>query len=132
MPKRFPHLVASITTVFCLGACQSAVVQEFPLTKLKAESTLDRGIREYDDGDYRLAARTIQSAIDLGLTSRSQGRAHKYLAFMHCAASRAAECRGEFQLALTADPRLTLKAEESGHPAWGPVFDRVKSERPKQ
>lgn len=128
--RRFRR-IASIAALLCLSACQSAVVQEFPLTKLKAESTLDRGIREYDDGDYRLAARTIQNALDLGLTSRSQARAHKYLGFMHCAASRVAECRGEFQLALAADPRLTLKAEESGHPAWGPVFDRVKAERRK-
>lgn len=132
MPSRYVHHVALIGALLCLSACQTAVVQEFPLTKLKAESTLDRGIREYDDGDYRLAARTIQNALELGLTSRSQGRAHKYLAFMHCAASRVVECRGEFQLALAADPRLSLRAEESGHPAWGPVFDRVKSERPKQ
>lgn len=132
MPTRLLRHAASIGAVLCLAACQTAVVQEFPLTKLKAESTLDRGIREYDDGDYRLAARTIQNALDLGLTSRSQARAHKYLAFMHCAASRVAECRGEFQLALAADPRMTLKAEESGHPAWGPVFDHVKAKRPNQ
>lgn len=132
MQSRFLRRCSIFGALICLSACQSAVVQEFPLTKLKAESTLDRGIREYDDGDYRLAARTIQSALELGLTTRSQGRAHKYLAFMHCAASRVAECRGEFQLALAADPRMALRPEESGHPAWGPVFDRVKSERPKQ
>jgi Tfp pilus assembly protein PilF len=114
-----------------LGACQSAVVQEFPLTKFKAEKMLDDGIREYDNGNYKVAARTIQGALDAGLTTRSQGRAHKYLAFMHCIAGQQNQCRDEFRKGLEADRRLELSAAESGHPIWAPVFHSAKSGMPK-
>jgi Tfp pilus assembly protein PilF len=115
-----------------IGGCQTKVVQEFPLTKFKAESMLESGIREYDNGDYKLAARTIQGALDAGLTTRSQGRAHKYLAFMHCINGQQSQCRDEFRKALDKDPRMELKPEEAGHPIWGPVFKSVKSSMPKQ
>ena len=115
-----------------LTGCQSKVVQEFPLTKFKAESMLDQGIRQYDNGDYRVAARTIQGALDEGLTTRSQARAHKYLAFIDCISGQQSQCRDEFRKALEIDPSMELRAEESGHPIWGPVFKSVKASMPKQ
>jgi Tfp pilus assembly protein PilF len=128
----FASLAALLLTSVCLTACQTAVVQEFPLTKFKAEKMLDKGIREYDNGNYKLAARTIQGALDAGLTTRSQGRAHKYLAFMHCIAGQPSHCRDEFRKGLEVDRRLDLSAAESGHPIWAPVFDSVKAGMPKQ
>jgi Tfp pilus assembly protein PilF len=129
------HSGGLLAVLLCLAAavtgCQTKAVQEFPLTKFKAESMLDQGIRQYDDGNYKLAARTIQGALDAGLTTRSQGRAHKYLAFMHCIAGQQSQCRDEFRKALEIDPRLELKPEEEGHPMWAPVFRSVKSSMPK-
>jgi Tfp pilus assembly protein PilF len=116
-------LVAAIA----LAACQSKIVQEFPLTKFKAENMLDQGIRAYDDGDYKVAARNIQGALDAGLTTHSQARAHKYLAFIHCISGQQTQCRDEFKKALEIEPDLQLKAEEAGHPIWGPVFRSVKA-----
>ena len=49
----------ALALALTLTGCQSKAVQEFPLTKFKAESMLDQGIRQYDNGDYRIAARTI-------------------------------------------------------------------------
>lgn len=121
-----------VTIVLFVAGCQSKVVQEFPLTKFKAEAALDRGIREYDDGDYRVAARTIQGALDAGLTTRSQGRAHKYLAFIHCIAGDQPACRDQFRKAFEADPKLELKPEESGHPIWDPVYRNVRVEMAKK
>ena len=66
-----------VAVVIVLAACQSKIVQEFPLTKFKAENMLDQGIRAYDDGDYKVATRNIQGALDAGLTTHSQARAHK-------------------------------------------------------
>jgi Tfp pilus assembly protein PilF len=122
----------ALALALALAGCQSKAVQEFPLTKFKAEKMLDDGIRQYDNGDYRVAARTIQGALDAGLTTRSQGRAHKYLAFMHCISGQQSQCRDEFRKALEMDPRMELRAEESGHPIWGPVFRSVKASMPKQ
>jgi len=117
--------------LLALTGCQSKVVQEFPLTKFKAEKMLDDGIRDYDNGEYRVAARTIQAALDEGLTTRSQARAHKYLAFMHCVGGQQSQCRDEFRKALEADPGMELRPEEAGHPIWSPVFKSVKASMPK-
>jgi len=121
-----------LALALALAGCQSTLVQEFPLTKFKAESMLDQGIRQYDNGDYRIAARTIQGALDEGLTTRSQARAHKYLAFMDCVAGQQGQCRDQFRKALEIDPGMQLRPEESGHPTWGPVFKSVKASMPKQ
>jgi Tfp pilus assembly protein PilF len=110
-----------------LSACQTSVVQEFPLTHFKAENLLDAGVRQYDEGNYKVAARNIQGALEGGLTSRSQARAHKYLAFIACVSGQQAQCREEFRQALAISPTLELRPEEAGHPTWGPVFKSVKA-----
>ena len=125
---RLTNCALSIVLAIALGACDSKVVQEFPLTKFKAENMLDKGIRAYDDGDYKVAARNIQGALDAGLTTHSQARAHKYLAFIDCISGQQAQCRDEFKKALEIEPKLELKTEEAGHPIWGPVFRSVKAE----
>jgi len=125
---RLTNCALSIVLAIALGACDSKVVQEFPLTKFKAENMLDKGIRAYDDGDYKVAARNIQGALDAGLTTHSQARAHKYLAFINCISGQQAQCRDEFKKALEIEPKLELKTEEAGHPIWGPVFRSVKAE----
>ena len=125
---RLTNCALSIVLAIALGACDSKVVQEFPFTKFKAENMLDKGIRAYDDGDYKVAARNIQGALDAGLTTHSQARAHKYLAFIDCISGQQAQCRDEFKKALEIEPNLELKTEEAGHPIWGPVFRSVKAE----
>lgn len=114
-----------LAAAILFSGCQ--MVQEFPLTKFKAENMLDEGIRAYDDGNYKVAARTIQGALDAGLTTRSQARAHKYLAFIDCVSGQQAQCREEFRKALEIDPKMQLKTEEAGHPTWGPVFRSVQA-----
>ena len=117
----------ALATGIVLAGCQSKVVQEFPLTHLKAEMMLDSGIRQYDDGNYKVASRNIQGALENGLNTPSQARAHKYLAFIDCISGQQAQCRDQFRKALEANPKLELKPEEAGHPIWGPVFRSVKS-----
>lgn len=116
-----------LAAAILLAGCDSRLVQEFPLTKFKAENMLDIGIRAYDDGNYKVASRNIQGALETGLTTRSQARAHKYLAFIHCISGEQAQCREDFRKALEIDPNLELKTEEAGHPTWGPVFRSVKA-----
>jgi Tfp pilus assembly protein PilF len=122
----------ALALALAAAGCESKVVQEFPLTKFKAESMLDQGIRQYDNGDYRIAARTIQGALDEGLTTRSRARAHKYLAFIDCISGQQTQCRDQFRKALEIDPSMQLQPEERGHPIWGPVFKSVKASMPKQ
>jgi Tfp pilus assembly protein PilF len=93
----------------------------------KGSSVLSAGLREYENGDYAQAGRDLQTAIDLGLTDRERARAHKYLAFIHCASGRERLCREEFRRALALEPQLELSAAEAGHPVWGPVFAQLKA-----
>jgi Tfp pilus assembly protein PilF len=94
------------------------------------EQVLERGIASYEDGEYRAAERQLQTALDMGLAAPGdQAKAHKYLAFIHCAAGRAKRCREEFRKALGAEPSFDLEPAEAGHPAWGPMFRSVKANR---
>jgi hypothetical protein len=121
-----------LAVALMIGGCQTKVVQEFPFTHFKAERMLQDGIHEYDNGNYKMAARMIQGSLDAGLTTLSKARAHKYLAFMHCINGQQSQCRDEFRRALEQDPKMELKPEEAGHPIWGPVFRSVKASTAKQ
>jgi Tfp pilus assembly protein PilF len=82
----------------------------------------------YDNGQHAAAAKSLQTALDLGLSDRQRAEAHKYLAFIHCSVDRTGPCRDEFRMALNADPHLVLAPAEAGHPVWGPIFGAAKSE----
>ena len=94
-----------------------------------AESGLQAGVRLYEEGAYGESAKSLQAALDQGLATKDRARAHKYLAFIHCASSREQVCREEFRKALADDPSLDLAPAEAGHPIWGPVFRAVKAGR---
>src|SRR5574341_2100262 len=89
---------------------------------VKGKMTLVEGLRQFDAGDHATAAKTLNSALELGLGTKDQAEAHKHLAFIHCSANRERQCREEFRLALAADPGLQLEPAEAGHPVWGPIF----------
>ena len=88
------------------------------------------GLRQYDSGQYAAAARSLQTALELGLNDGDSANAHKHLAFINCAAQRERACRDEFRRALRADPQLELSPAESGHPVWGPVFASLRGASP--
>ena len=93
-----------------------------------SEPPLSIGLRLYEEGKYEESAKTLQGAIERGLPDKDRARAHKHLAFIHCASNRERLCREEFRRALDFEPGLQLTAAESGHPAWGPVFRSLKGE----
>ncbi len=115
--------------------CSSGPVRDVGLDKLsprKAEQELSTGITNYEDGNYKAAAKNLQSALDLGLTfDGDAARAHKYLAFIHCLSNREKQCRDEFKKAFEKDNKFDLDPAETGHPIWGPAFRAVKAERKK-
>src|SRR5436190_1170995 len=121
-------LAAPLVAIFAVGlpACSSAPLREL-IQPSKGAATLATGVRQYDDGEYPEAARNIQAAIDLGLSDRDSARAHKNLAFIHCASARERACREEFSKALSIDPGLQLTPAEAGHPVWGPIFASLKA-----
>ena len=93
----------------------------------KGEQQLELGIRRYEEGAYRNAARQFQAALDLGLDGKpDRVTAHKYLAFIACSSGRETSCRDEFRKALHVDANFDLTAAEAGHPVWGAAFRSVK------
>jgi Tfp pilus assembly protein PilF len=96
----------------------------------RGEEELAFGVRAYEDGELAYSAKLLQASLDSGLRSTSDRvRAHKYLAFIHCASSRVQQCRDEFRKALDLDPSFDLRENEAGHPTWGPAFRSVKTKK---
>jgi len=94
----------------------------------KARESLAQGVEHYNAGRFADASRSLTAALDHGqLTRPEQGTARKYLAFMHCASGREAQCRDEFRKALEIDPGFELSVAEAGHPSWGPVYRDVRA-----
>lgn len=127
-------LMVSALLVFASAGCSSQIVKDpgsvfKEMMKSKSEQELGSGIKSYEDGAYKTAAKQLQAALDMGLDSKSdQAKAHKYLAFIDCAAGREKACREDFRKAFDADPQFGLEPAESGHPVWGAVFLSVKAE----
>ena len=96
---------------------------------MKGDLALLAALRLYEEGRYDQSALGLLEAISLGLGEPDRVRAHKHLAFIHCASQRQRSCQDEFRKALAIDPSLELAPAEAGHPAWGPVFRAVKAGR---
>ena len=132
-------LLAAALTL--LAACDSAPVKEFSKdakgawgqltggSSNKGQAALNTGLKQYDDGEYQPAAKSLQSALDQGLADKDKVNAHKHLAFIHCSNGRNGPCREEFRKALAIDPKLELTPAEAGHPGWGPIFRSLKAGR---
>jgi hypothetical protein len=96
------------------------------LMERPAERALFEGLRAYDEGQYVQAEAALQRALHTGLASpRDQASAHKLLAFITCTSERLDACEAAFRAARAADAGFTLSRAESGHPLWGPVYQRV-------
>lgn len=135
---RAPHrltaaLAAGFVALGLLAGCSSAPMRAIgadQITPRQAERNLYAGIRAYEEGEYRTATSRLQQALDDGLAfTVDQATAYKYLAFVHCATGRTAQCRAEFEKAFAVDPAFELTKAEAGHPVWGPIYRSVKSER---
>ena len=115
-----------VTLLVGVAGCSLQPLRDL-LIGSRGSMTLNMGLRQYDNGEYAQAARNLQGAVELGLSEREEANAHKYLAFIHCAAGRERACREEFRKALALDPGLELSPAEAGHPLWGPVFGSLKA-----
>ena len=134
------RIVIAAAGAALLAGCETAPMKEFrsdaksawaQLTgsSSKGGSALNTGLKQYDDGEYLPAAKSLQSAIDRGLADKDKVNAHKHLAFINCSQGRNGPCREEFRKALAIDPSLELSAAEAGHPTWGPIFRSLKAGR---
>ena len=111
-----------------LAASIAALAACAPLNRapVEARDSLQLGLRQYEDGRYLEAYRSLRNALDEGLPIKERLQAHKYVAFIYCVSNRLGECREEFKRALSVDPNFQLGPAEVGHPIWGPVFRSLR------
>ncbi len=129
------RLIFAVALAATLAGCETAPVKGIQqdikglFQQNKGDQNLATGLRQYDEGKYGEAARSLQAGLDEGLAGKDQITAHKHLAFIHCISGRERQCRDEFRKALKIDPALELEPAEAGHPIWGPVFRSAKGRR---
>jgi Tfp pilus assembly protein PilF len=112
-----------------LAGCSSGPFKDFALKQYPGDSYLEEGVRNYEEGNYKTAARRLQYGLEEGLSRPDRVKAHKYLAFIACVSGQPITCREEFGIALDLDPKFTLDPAEVGHPIWGPVFQNLKAKQ---
>src|SRR4029079_19033477 len=115
-----------------LAGCQTGPFKDSGAPRYAGNSYLQDGELNYEEGNYRVAKRRLQFALEEGLSRPDRVKAHKYLAFIACVSSQQLTCREEFAIALELDPTFELSAAEAGHPIWGPIFKSVKAKQTKQ
>lgn len=125
----FPHrsLTFALAVALLLAGCATGPFATFGRTA--GAPFLEEGIRQYEEGNYRVAGRRLQFALEEGLSRENRVLAHKYLAFIACVSGQHLTCRDEFELAFYLDPNFELSAAEVGHPIWGPVYQSVKAQQ---
>ena len=134
------NLVKSVVTIAaclvllagCASGPASGITNPFAglFQPSKAEQALSAGIKQFEEGEYADATKSLQSALDLGLAGDAdRTKAYKYLAFIHCVSGRPRPCRDEFGKALEINPSMQLEPSETGHPIWGPEFRSAKARK---
>ncbi|MEO8158504.1 MAG: TssQ family T6SS-associated lipoprotein [Betaproteobacteria bacterium] len=121
-----------LLVVMFTAGCQTGVFKDLGMTPHAGTSYLEDGIHNYEEGNYKVAKRRLQFALEEGLARPDRVKAHKYLAFIACVSSQQLTCREEFAIALELDPKLELDAAEAGHPIWGPIFKNAKTKQAAQ
>jgi Tfp pilus assembly protein PilF len=115
-----------------LAGCQTGPFKDMGVTRYAGTPYLEEGVQNYEEGNYKVAKKRLQFALEEGLARPDRVKAHKYLAFIACVSSQQLTCREEFAIALELDPKFELSAAEAGHPIWGPIFRGLKAKQPKQ
>ena len=121
-----------IVGIMILAGCGSHAAKDQPVEQpilSGAEQLMAKGIKSYEEGEYKLAAKYLQNALKAGLPRNTDSaKAHKFLAFIACGSGNTKQCRDEFHKAFDDDPGFALDAAEAGHPVWGPVYRRVRDQ----
>jgi hypothetical protein len=128
--KRLAPCALGAALALALGGCGEMPGRSPGLTDVAerpAERALLAGIRAYDDGQYNQAEQHFQRSLQAGPASpKDRATAHKHLAFIFCTSNRVPDCEAQFRAARRADPGFALSRSETGHPLWGPVYQRVQ------
>jgi Tfp pilus assembly protein PilF len=126
------YRVLLLVGILILTSCALRAGKDEPADRppqTASEQLLVSGIKNYEEGEYKNAAKNLQDALNTALPRKTDSaRAHKYLAFIACGSGNTGKCRDEFRKAFEDDSNFTLDAAEAGHPVWGPVYRVVRDQ----
>ncbi|MBN2438244.1 MAG: TssQ family T6SS-associated lipoprotein [Deltaproteobacteria bacterium] len=126
------RILLLLVGIMILTGCASVRARIDQLTKQPqsaGDQLLAKGIKSYEEGEYKSAAKNLQDAINAGFSSKiDSAKAHKYLAFIACCSDNTPKCNDEFRKAFEDDPNFALDKAEAGHPVWGPVYRKVRDQ----
>ncbi|MCZ8432014.1 TssQ family T6SS-associated lipoprotein [Achromobacter ruhlandii] len=119
----------SMVLAGCAGLPASA--PEHPPTP-EALEQLQRVRDQYSAGQYGEVIRGVARSDELAASSKAvRIEAYKLQAFSYCVSRYTQLCEDSFSRILQIDPNFELAPNEAGHPVWGPVFQRAKSQAAK-
>ncbi|GAB1232153.1 TssQ family T6SS-associated lipoprotein [Ferrigenium sp. UT5] len=128
MAGLIPLLLAGCGSI--IGTCDDGRGGIRLFGKSEAEYKLNRGLKDYEDGNYINSMNALQDVLETKLANKEDKViAYKYLAFIHCISSREMLCKEYFRKVLLIDPTFELSPAEVGHPLWGPAFRSVKGSK---
>jgi hypothetical protein len=94
-------------------------------------AALNEGIAAFQRGEYGRANDKLKLSFLQGLTNTPDLlRGYKTTAFLNCVTQRIVQCEKSFEAAIAVDRKFDLSPSERGHPAWGPVFAKVRKRFP--
>ncbi len=87
---------------------------------------------QYSAGRYGEVIRRVATSDELAASSKDvRIEAYKLQAFSYCVTRYTQLCEDSFVRILVLDPSFELAANEAGHPAWGPAFQRARAQTAK-
>lgn len=113
----------------CAGT--STLQPEAPPTA-EALDKLQQVRDQYSAGRYGEVIRGVATSDALASSSKAvRIEAYKLQAFSYCVTQYTQLCEDSFVRILSLDPTFELAANEAGHPAWGPAFQRARAQAAK-
>ena len=115
---------------FALAGCSGLPVTQpdHPPTA-EALEQLQQVRDQYSAGHYGEVIRRVAKSDELAGSSKAvRIEAYKLQAFSYCVSKYPQLCEDSFSRILQLDPAFELAPNEAGHPVWGPVFQRAKSQ----
>lgn len=122
-------LGASLILAGCAGI--PSLQPEAPATP-EALAQLQQVRDAYGAGRYGEVIRSVATSDALATSPRAvRVEAYKLQAFSYCVTRYAQLCEDSFARILALDPAFELAPNESGHPSWGPAFQRARAQAGK-
>lgn len=113
------------------GCAGTPALPETPPTT-EALQQLQQVRDQYSAGHYGEVIRSVATSDALASSSKAvRIEAYKLQAFSYCVTRYTQLCEDSFARILSLDPNFELAANEAGHPAWGPAFQRARAQAAK-